>query len=152
VCPSGASYQTDDGVVLVDEKKCIGCRYCMMACPYKNRSFLKERRAYFPEIGLTPAEEAGGEARIDWRAKVNAVVKCTFCHHRLEAAKKTGLIPGVDRAATPACVLTCPARAIVFGDLDDPQSEISRLIVTRGGFQLRPEAGTSPSLYYLSAK
>jgi phenylacetyl-CoA:acceptor oxidoreductase 27-kDa subunit len=152
VCPSGASYQTDEGVVLVDETKCIGCRACMMACPYKNRSFLKQRRAYFPETGFTPMEESGGEARIDWGAKVNAVVKCTFCLHRLEAAKKTGLTPGVDRAATPACVITCPARAMVFGDLDDPQSEISRLIVTRGGFQLRPEAGTSPSVCYLPAR
>jgi len=152
VCPTGASHQTDEGLVLVDDNKCIGCRYCMMACPYKNRSFIKQRRAYFPENGLTVLEEKGGEAAIDWEAKLNTVVKCTFCVHRLEKAEQTGLTPGGDRDATPACVVTCPSKAMVFGDLDDPQSEINRLIVTRGGFQLRPEAGTSPSIYYLPAK
>jgi Fe-S-cluster-containing dehydrogenase component len=152
VCPTGASHQTEEGLVLVDDEKCIGCRYCMMACPYKNRSFIKQRRTYFPENGLTPLEQAGGEAAIDWDAKLNTVVKCTFCVHRLDTAKQTGLIPGVDRDATPACVVTCPSKAMVFGDLDDPQSEINRLMVTRGGFQLRPEAGTSPSIYYLPAK
>jgi len=152
VCPTGASHQTDEGLVLVDESKCIGCRYCMMACPYQNRSFLKQRRAYFPEAGLTPPEEAGGEAGIDWSEKVATVVKCTFCVHRLERAKATGLAPGVDRDATPACVVTCPAKAMTFGDLDDPESEVRRLIATRGGAQLQPEAGTMPSIYYLPEK
>ena len=152
VCPTGASHQTAEGLVLVDDDQCIGCRYCMMACPYKNRSFLKQRRAYFPESGLTAPEAAGGEAGIDWEDKVNTVVKCTFCAHRLEQAKETGLTPGVDREVTPACVITCPAKAMTFGDLDDPNSEIRRLIVRHGGFALRPEAGTTPSIYYLPAK
>ncbi len=149
VCPSGASYKTEDGIVLVDENKCIGCRYCMMACPYTNRSFLKQRRAYFPDEGFVPVEEMGGNAGNDWNAKVNTVVKCTFCEHRLRQARGNGLTPGVDRDVTPACVITCPTVAITFGDLDDPRSEVSRLIVTRRGFQLRPEMGTDPSIYYL---
>jgi len=152
VCPTGASYQTDEGLVLVDENKCIGCRYCMMACPYQNRSFLKGRRSYFPESGRVAPEEAGGEAGIDWDARVDTVVKCTFCVHRLRKARQSGLTPGVDREVTPACVITCPAKAMTFGDLDDPNSEIRRLIATRGGFQLRPEAGTNASIYYLPAR
>jgi phenylacetyl-CoA:acceptor oxidoreductase subunit 1 len=121
----------------------------MMACPYKARYFLKERKAYFPEHGFTPWEEIGGNARIDWNHKVNTVVKCTFCEHRLAKAAQNGLRPGVDRDVTPACVITCVAKAMNFGDLDDPNSEVSRLIVTKSGFQLRPEAGTDPSIYYL---
>jgi len=152
VCPTGATYKTEDGLVLIDDSKCIGCRYCMMACPYRNRFFLKERRAYFPEFGLTPHEEVGGEAGLDWDAKVNTVVKCTFCEHRLaKANSENGLRPGVDREVTPACVITCIAKAMYFGDLDDPTSEVSRLIAIKGGFQLRPEVGTDPSVYYLPA-
>ncbi len=149
VCPTGASHTEEGGLVLIDEHKCIGCRYCMMACPYKNRYFLKERRAYFPDHGFTPFEEMGGEARIDWNSKINTVVKCTFCEHRLRKAEAKGLKPGVDREATPACVITCIAKAMYFGDLDDPNDEMNRLIAARGGFQLRPEAGTDPSVYYL---
>lgn len=151
VCPSGASHQSEEGVVLVDERQCIGCRYCMMACPYNNRSFLKHLRPYFPEQGFTPAEALGGEAQADWDKKVDTVVKCTFCSHRLQKARGNGLRPGVDREVTPACVITCPAKAMTFGDLDDPNAEISRLIITRRGFQLRPEMGTDPSIYYLPA-
>lgn len=151
VCPTGATFKNDDGLVVIDETKCVGCRYCMMACPYKNRYFLGERVPYFPENGLTPHEIMGGEARIDWENKLNTVIKCNFCEHRLKKAEGNHLKPGVDREVTPACVATCPAEAMYFGDLDDPTSEVSRLIIKRSGFSLMPEANTEPSVYYLPA-
>jgi Fe-S-cluster-containing dehydrogenase component len=111
VCPTGASYVDAGGVVLVNVDDCIGCRYCMTACPYDAR--------YFDEDSGT-------------------VDKCTFCSHRVAG----GLIP--------ACALTCPARVRAFGDLDDPQSDISQAIARREGTTRKPEAGTQPKIFYLS--
>jgi hypothetical protein len=71
---------------------------------------------------------------------------------RIDAGLAKGLKPGVDRAATPACVNTCQARAMTFGDLDDPQSEVSKLIREKGGFNLHPEYGTEPSVFYIDGK
>jgi hypothetical protein len=71
---------------------------------------------------------------------------------RIDAGLAKGLKPGIDREATPACVNTCQARALTFGDLDDPNSEVSALIRERGGFQLHPEYGTEPSVYYIDGK
>jgi molybdopterin-containing oxidoreductase family iron-sulfur binding subunit len=136
VCPTGASWKRDDGIVLVDADKCIGCRYCMMACPYGNRFYLRRGildRGYYGE--LTPFEEA------KWsRFTEGTVVKCTFCAHR------------VDRGLAPACVVTCPTDARVFGDLEDPESEVSRLVAERDGRQPLPEMGTNPSVFYLDGK
>ena len=137
VCPTGASHTEEGGLVLIEEHKCIGCRYCMMACPYKNRYFLKERRAYFPEHGFTPYEEMGGEARIDWNSKINTVVKCTFCAHRLA--------DGLE----PACVVSCPAQARIFGDLNDPDSRASQLALSRRAFRMLDFLGTEPGVIYL---
>lgn len=148
VCPTGATYKRADGLVLVDAEVCIGCAYCMEACPYEHRHFVETHLGHFA-TGLTPAEARGGEARHDWRKERGTVVKCTFCEHRLKRAAETGRTPGVDREATPACVNTCPALAMHFGDLDDPGSTVSRLIRERHGFTLLPEAGTRPSVYYL---
>jgi Fe-S-cluster-containing dehydrogenase component len=78
------------------------------------------------------------------------VVKCTFCEERLAAAKEKALKPGTDRDATPSCVNACPVKARTFGDLNDPTSEVSRLIKEKRGFQLHPEYGTHPSVYYIN--
>ena len=78
--------------------------------------------------------------------------KCNFCMERIDAGMAKGFKPGVDREATPACVNTCQARALTFGDLDDPNSEVSKLIRERNGFQLHPEYGTEPSVYYIDGK
>ncbi|MBI4320614.1 MAG: 4Fe-4S dicluster domain-containing protein [Chloroflexi bacterium] len=131
VCPTGATSKREDGIVLVDYDKCVGCRACMMACPYDVRFYVKEIRSYFP-AGPTPYEAYGYP-----RFQTNVVQKCTFCSHR------------VDRGLQPACVETCPTKARYFGDLGDPASEISQLIAQRGGYQLRAELGTNPSVYYL---
>ena len=134
VCPTGASYKRPDGIVAVDYDKCMGCRYCEIACPYGARNFIKEIKGYFPEFGLTPYEEVMYK-----KHHTGVVEKCDFCKERVE------------KGLEPACVATCPAYARTFGDLDDPKSEVSRLIAERHGYQLLPELGTDPSVYYLSA-
>jgi len=111
VCPVKASYKRDDGIVMVDPHKCVGCKYCMAACPYQVRHLNPIRRY---------------------------VQKCSFCYQRVDA----GLMP--------ACVETCPARARVFGDLNDPSSEIVKLLVENPTSVLKPESGTKPNVFYIA--
>jgi len=146
VCPTGATTQREDGVVYVDYNKCMGCRYCVIACPYQNRSFYSEEKEYFPGKGYTPRELIG---RMLYPLQVGTAIKCNFCLERIDRGLTKGLKPGIDREATPACVNACLTGARVFGDLDDPESEVSRLIRERKGFQLHPEFGTDPSVYYI---
>lgn len=102
-----------------------------MACPYGARYFQDEERNYFGDEP-TPYESQQTEKHI-----AGVVEKCDFCRHRLE------------RGQEPACVANCMAKARIFGDLDDPSSEVSLLIRDEEGFQLTPELGTNPSVYYL---
>ncbi len=128
VCPTGASFKRADGIVLVDKHICIGCRYCMMACPYKARSFvheaLRDQKPYAP------------------RGK-GTVESCTFCVHRIDA----------DRA--PACVEACAkvgggagGGAMLFGDLNDPNREISRRVAAAASSQIRADLGLDPGVRY----
>ncbi len=78
-------------------------------------------------------------------------MKCDYCARRIDAGCAKGLTPGVDREATPACVINCMAKARYFGDLDDPNSEVARLVSTGVAFQMNPEIGTNPKTYYLPA-
>ena len=112
VCPVQATFQREDGIVVVDADKCVGCAYCVQACPYDARF-------------INP--------------KTNTADKCTFCVHRVEA----GLLP--------ACVETCTGGARIFGDVNDPDSEISKLLAEAGDAVkvLRPEMGTDPHVYYI---
>ncbi|MRX80930.1 4Fe-4S dicluster domain-containing protein [Eggerthella guodeyinii] len=111
VCPTGASYVDADGSVQIDTGKCIGCKYCMAACPYGVRYLV---------------EETGD------------VHKCTFCHHR----SSNGLLP--------ACVGTCVTKARVFGDLNDPDSDVSKLLAEAGGGEvLLADMGMEPSVRYV---
>ena len=143
-CPTGASSQREDGIVTVDYDKCIGCRYCLIACPYQSRTYLSKFQQYFPGQGWLPGEEIAKNIY-----QTGVVVKCTFCEERIDEGVKKGLKPGVDREATPACANVCPVEARHFGDLTDPDSHVSRLIVERGSIQIHPEYGTVPSVYYL---
>jgi phenylacetyl-CoA:acceptor oxidoreductase subunit 1 len=151
VCPTEASQQRSDGIVWVDQNKCVGCRYCAIVCPYQNRTFLSKDKdqGFFPGKGRTDFEKAG--KRI-YPHQVGTTEKCNFCMERVDAGLKKGLKPGVDREATTACVNMCPARALIFGDLDDPNSTVSKLIKEKRGFQLHPEFETNPSIYYLDGK
>jgi Fe-S-cluster-containing dehydrogenase component len=148
VCPTGATYRRDDGIVMVDQNKCVGCRYCVIACPYQNRTFISrdKDRGFFPGQVQTDFEKVGKKR---YPHQAGTTEKCNFCVERIDAGLKRGLVPGKDRDATPACVNTCPARALTFGDLDDPDSEVSRLINENKGFQLHPEYGTDPSIYFI---
>ncbi len=147
-CPTGATSQREDGTVIIESEQCVGCRYCLIACPYQQRTYYADgNKEYFPGQGLTEFEEIGKEL---YPLEPGTVVKCNFCAERIDAGLKNGLKPGEDREATPACVITCPTNARVFGDLDNPTSEVSRLIKERRGFQLHPEFGTDPSVYYVT--
>jgi len=148
VCPTGANQKRADGIVWVDQNKCVGCRYCVVACPYQNRIFVSKDkdRGYFPDNGLTDFEKAGKKL---YPHQVGTTEKCNFCMERIDAGLALGLKPGIDRNATPACVNMCPGRVMTFGDLNDPDSTVSQLIRKKGGFQLQPEYGTSPSIYYI---
>ena len=133
VCPTGATQKLDNGIVMIDASKCIGCRYCMIACPYDARTFnYNKQKGYYPGKGLTAYEQVRYAEHT-----TGTVEKCTFCIDR------------VQQGLQPACVQTCPAKARFFGDLDDPNSVVSQLILKRGGTQLNPELGTDPSVYYL---
>ncbi len=143
VCPVQATYVREDGVVMMDYDRCIGCRYCEVACPYDARKFNWEERA--DENAYSPT---WGTAEVERRPR-GVVEKCTFCVHRIDAGLERGLVPGEDREATPACVNVCPVGARVFGDLNDPRSEIAQLVKRNPTLRLREELGTEPSVYYI---
>ena len=151
VCPTEASHQRDDGIVLIDQDKCIGCRYCVVACPYQNRTFHSKDKnpGYFPGYEKTRFEKKGEEL---YPHEVGTTQKCNFCVERIDAGQERKLKPGSDWDATPACVNTCQARALTFGDLDDPDSAVSTLIRERGGFPLEEALGTDPSVFYVDGK
>ncbi|MFH0914674.1 MAG: 4Fe-4S dicluster domain-containing protein [Chloroflexota bacterium] len=144
VCPTGASSQREDGLVTIDYDKCIGCRYCVVACPFQARTYLAKFQQYFPGQGWLPMEESAKKTY-----QTGTVVKCTFCVERIDAGIKKGLKPGIDREAIPVCVNICTTKARTFGDLDDPNSTVSHLIVDKHGIQNHPEYGTDPSVYYV---
>ncbi len=146
-CPAGATQQREDGIVWIDQDKCVGCRYCLIACPYQSRLFHSDGdKEYFPGQGLTPIEQIGKRL---YPHQTGVVLKCNFCMERIDAGLEKGLKPGIDREATPACVIACPTKARYFGDLDDLDSEVSIVLGEKRGSQLHPEYGTEPSIYYV---
>lgn len=143
VCPVGATYHRPDGLVAMDYDRCIGCRYCMVACPYGVRVFnWGNREDENPQIPTWGAAEVPRRPR-------GVVEKCTFCAHRIDAAAERGLTVGVDPDATPACCNVCPTEARVFGDLKDPDSPVSKALKDRQVVILRSELGTNPRVFYL---
>ena len=124
VCPTGASMKRADGIVLVDRHICIGCRYCMMACPYKARSFAHE-------------DQTGQQPHLP-RGK-GTVEACTLCVHR------------VDEGREPACVESCRDKgkgAMLFGDLNDPNSAIAKRVAKEATTRIRADLGTDPGVRY----
>lgn len=135
VCPAGATYKDEEtGIVMQDTDICIGCRSCIMACPYMNigagvRTFLSEEPEYLVDF---PVGNANAQGHIGF-----TVEKCTLCYNR------------VTQGDVPACVEGCPTYAMTFGDLNDPDSDISKLLAERDWEQLLTEEGTGPHMYYL---
>ncbi|OGP61673.1 MAG: 4Fe-4S ferredoxin [Deltaproteobacteria bacterium RBG_13_47_9] len=147
VCPTGATIRREDGIITIDSDKCVGCQYCVVACPYQQRTFyVDDRKGYFPGQALTELEAIGRKL---YSNRPDTVIKCTFCVERIDEGLQRGLKPGIDHEATPACVNTCPAKARSFGDMDNPYSNVSMLIRKRKGYQLHPHLGTDPSVYYI---
>jgi phenylacetyl-CoA:acceptor oxidoreductase 27-kDa subunit len=142
VCPTGASQQREDGIVFVQYEACVGCGYCAMACPYHGRHLVHDADGYFDQP--TASEQAMATPE-----RHGVMTKCTFCKERVDDGVARGLTPGKDPEATPMCSVACIANAIVFGDLDDPESRVSRMIVEGKAQSLMPECGTLPSVYYL---
>jgi molybdopterin-containing oxidoreductase family iron-sulfur binding subunit len=121
VCPTGASFKRADGIVLVDKHRCIGCRYCMMACPYKARSFVHE-----PLHDQNPDVPRGK----------GTVESCTLCVHR------------IDQGGQPACAEACANKVILFGDLNDANSEIAKKVKSVVSTQLRADLKLNPGVRY----
>ncbi|HMM29461.1 MAG: 4Fe-4S dicluster domain-containing protein [Chloroflexota bacterium] len=143
VCPTRATWVRADGIVIMDYSLCIGCRYCQVACPYEARTFNWKARA-----GDSGYQSEWGAAEVEPRPR-GVAEKCSFCVHRIDRGLAQGLMPGVDRPATPACVNVCPVEARVFGDLNDPNSRVARLIKELPTFRLREDLGTEPNVYYV---
>lgn len=144
VCPVGASYYRDDGIVMMDYDRCIGCRYCQTACPYQARSF--NWKAFTQE---NPAVPVWGEPDIERRPR-GVVEKCSFCYQKIDRGLSLGLTPGVDAGATPACVTACPKNARLFGNINDPDSPVSTALANTPHYRLREGLGTGPRVFYLS--
>jgi len=128
VCPTKATYKDKDGIVLVDYSKCIGCRYCMVACPYNARRF----NWFEPHV---PAEMVNPLVPV---RPHGVVEKCTFCVHRTRLGRTT------------RCVEACPNKARTFGDLNDPDSEISKIVRSERSLRLKEGLNTGPHIWYLT--
>lgn len=146
VCPSGATRRRADGIVTIDYDICIGCAYCDVACPYQARfkvtkaDFAYGQRAMQNEIEREDPKRLG------------VAQKCTFCSDRIDFGLENGIAPGTDPRATPACVNACIADALNFGDLDDPDSNVSRLLRSHKSFRMHAELKTEPGFHYLYDK
>ncbi len=124
VCPTGASFKRADGIVLVDKHRCIGCRYCLMACPYKARSFVGRVETH--QKAWAPRGKGSAEA-------------CTMCVERVDSGK------------VPACVAACGAKgkkAMLFGNLHDPKSEIAQRLAQIPTTTIRSDLGLKPGIHY----
>ncbi len=128
VCPTGATWKRkEDGIVMMNWHRCIGCKYCVVACPYGARSFnFTDPRPYIKHLNPDfPTRHEG------------VVEKCVFCPERLAEGKP------------PACVEACPAKALVFGDVNDPKSDVRKLLGSGLTLRREPELGTGPNIYYI---
>lgn len=128
VCPTKASFvRPEDGIVLIDEHRCIGCRYCVVACPYRARTIT------FKEI---PDDQ--WKNREVPKMMLGVATKCTFCAHRK-----------LSRGELPACVEQCPMKALTFGNKNDPESDVAKILASERATVLRPNLDVKPNVYYL---
>jgi len=144
VCPVGATWKREDGIIEIDYNQCIGCRYCIAACPYSARTF-DFGEFYTADVGsgleeyekLPSNEYSQSWDRVDGGSPVGNARKCHFCIHRLNVGQ------------LPTCVTTCIGFATFFGDANDPKSLVSEMIVSNNAIRLKEELGTKPKVYYL---
>jgi molybdopterin-containing oxidoreductase family iron-sulfur binding subunit len=154
VCPVNATYKRPDGIIAINYEECIGCRYCIVACPYSARTF-DAGRHYLDSVNVSmpallgqqkamtyeklPAYEYGETwNRAEGDSPIGNARKCQFCSHRLNA----GMLP--------MCATTCIGRATYFGDANDPDALVSELIASPNVMRLKEEMGTEPKVYYLT--
>jgi molybdopterin-containing oxidoreductase family iron-sulfur binding subunit len=148
VCPVGATFIDDEGIVGQIYPRCIGCRYCANACPYIAKYFNwyepewsePERRHLNPDVSVRPA---------------GVIEKCTFCHHRLQKAREQARSEGrpmQEADYQPACAEACPTAAITFGDLEDPNHRVAELKEDPRAMRLMVDLGTKPKVYYLAPR
>ncbi|HDL03213.1 MAG: 4Fe-4S ferredoxin [Candidatus Zixiibacteriota bacterium] len=127
VCPTQSTWKRDDGIVMMDMHRCIGCRYCIAACPYGSRSFnWRDPRPFIKNLNKEYPTRTRG-----------VVEKCNFCAERLA------------KGLHPACVDACEEKALVFGDLEDPESEVRALLRENYAIRRKPALGTNPEVYYI---
>jgi molybdopterin-containing oxidoreductase family iron-sulfur binding subunit len=158
VCPVGATWKDPNGIVQVDYERCIGCRYCMTACPYGVRQFnwqqpeknyekayelagVQDASEVLGDVHGYPLEHRTGGGRLVYTPKrpKGVVEKCTFC------------VQYVEQGLAPACVRSCTGNARIFGDLSDPGSRISRVVASNGVFRLLEDYATHPKVFYIPA-
>jgi [DsrC]-trisulfide reductase subunit O len=127
VCPTQATFKLPDGITMQDMHRCIGCRFCMAACPYGSRSF-----------NWRDPRPAIKKENMEYPTRTKGVVeKCTFCTERLAVGK------------LPACVEAAPKGGLLFGDLEDPNSEIRKIVTNQYTIRRKPDLGTGPAIYYI---
>lgn len=149
VCPTGATYKNPEGIVAQIYPRCIGCRYCANACPYQVKDFNwynwsefrwpeEMRQSLNPDVSLRPK---------------GVIEKCTFCHHHLQKAREQAAVEGrkvkSEGEYVPACVQSCPAQAMFFGDLTDPETTVSKLARSSRAFRVLEDLGTEPKVIYM---
>jgi molybdopterin-containing oxidoreductase family iron-sulfur binding subunit len=127
VCPTKSTWKREDGIVMMDMHRCIGCRYCVAACPYGSRSFnWRDPQPFIKNLNK------------DFPARTRGVVeKCNFCAERIA------------RGQIPACAEACNVKALTFGDLEDPDSEVREILRRNYAIRRKPNLGTTPEIYYL---
>lgn len=137
VCPTQATFRREDGVVDINADRCIGCGYCILACPYRVRTI------FYGHLDFELKDH------VELQDRKGTCTKCNFCADRIDSGLSQGLQPGVDEQATPACVVNCSAEALYFGDLKDPKSTVSQLMRQNRTMRINPECDTEPSIYYI---
>jgi molybdopterin-containing oxidoreductase family iron-sulfur binding subunit len=147
VCPVGATFKDSEGIIQQVSDRCIGCRYCMVACPYDRRFFNWEEPKFEGSLVQMLNPDVGTRT-------AGIVEKCTFCSHRITKVREEARLEGremvdSDHQQLTACASACPADAITFGDLNDPESAVAKLKRGPNVFHLLEHLGTDPSVFYL---